>query len=341
MLSTQLLAPGHLEMRHLEVPVAGPGQVVIRVEAALTCGTDLKTYRRGHPKFPFPVSLGHEYTGTISAVGEGVDRFQVGQAVMGVHSAPCLECRLCRRGFQNLCETIVSRMALGAFSEYYLAPAEVVQQNLYLRPDHVSAQRAAFLEPLACVVQGQAQIPLQEDDTVVVMGCGTIGLLHIMLARQRGARRIIVTGRHRQRLELAEELGATHLVDVDQQDPRQAVQAITQGRGAELVIECVGRPEAWAEAHWHAGQAGFILLFGGCPSNSTVTFDTTRMHYDQLTLKGVFHFTPADVRQAHHYLCQTDLPVEKILTGTAPLQDLPEIIRNLDQGKGIKYAILP
>lgn len=341
MLSTQLLAPGQLEMRQVPIPEAGPGQVVIKVETALTCGTDLKTYRRGHPKFPFPFSLGHEYTGLIHQVGDGVSDFQVGQAVMGVHSAPCLSCRMCKRGFENLCESIVGRMALGAFAQYYLAPAEVVQQNLFLRPAHVSAQRAAFLEPLACVVQGQAQVPLQADDTVVVMGCGTIGLLHIMLAKERGAGRIIVSGRHRQRLDLAVELGATDVIDVDQQDARQTVQRLTQGRGAELVIECVGRPEAWQEAHWHAGQGGFVLLFGGCPVESTATFDCTRIHYDQLTIKGVFHFTPADVKQAYNYLCNTPLPVEKILSGSASLAQLPDIIQQLDRGQGIKYAIIP
>ncbi len=341
MLSTQILAPGRLEMRQVEIPQAGPGEVVLRVEAALTCGTDLKTYRRGHPKFPFPFALGHEYSGMVHQVGEGVKTFQVGQAVMGVHSAPCLECRLCRRGFPNLCDTIVARMALGAFSEYYRVPAEIVRQNLFPRPAHVSPQRAAFLEPLACVVQGQSQVPLQADDTVVIMGCGTIGLLHVMLAKQRGAGQILVTGRHAQRLQLARQLGASHTIDVDQEDPRQRVQELTQGRGAELVIECVGRPEAWREAHWHAGQAGFVLLFGGCPADSEVRFDTTHIHYDQITLKGVFHFTPDDVRQARDYLCDTDLPVEKILSGTVGLEQLPQIIEQLDRGEGIKYAFTP
>lgn len=341
MLASQLLAPGQLEMREVPVPKPDPGEVVIKVETVLTCGTDLKTYRRGHAKFPFPFKLGHEYTGIVEAVGDGVSRFQKGQPVMGVHSAPCNRCRMCRRGYENLCESIVERMAWGAFAEYYKAPAEVVEQNLFVRPAHVSPQRAAFLEPLACVVQGQAQAPLQADDTVLVMGCGTIGLLHVMLAKQRGARRIIVTGRHRERLELAGELGATDLVDVDRQDAREAVQYLTGQRGADLVIECVGRPEAWQEAHWHAGPAGFVLLFGGCPANSSASFDCTRLHYEQLTIKGVFHFTPADVKQAYHYLCDSQLPVEKILSGSAPLTQLPEIISQLDKGQGIKYAIVP
>jgi L-iditol 2-dehydrogenase len=216
----------------------------------------------------------------------------------------------------------------------------VVDQNLFLRPAHVSALRAAFLEPLACVVQGQAQIPIRDGDTVVVMGCGTIGLLHILLAKRRGARRIIVTGRHAERLELAAELGATDVVDVDQHDAVERVRELTEGFGAELVIECVGRPEAWQDASEMASQGGFVLLFGGCPSKTRASFDTGRIHYDQLTLKGVFHFTPADVLQAYHYLCEGELPVERLLSGQHPLVELPSLIERLDRGEGIKYAIV-
>lgn len=341
MLSCQLNAPEQLEMCQTPIPQAGAGEVVIKIESALTCGTDLKTYRRGHPKFSFPFFMGHEYSGLIHQVGEGVSRFKVGDAVMGVHSAPCNHCRLCLKGYHNLCESIIQRMAWGAFSQYYKVTREIVQQNLYLRPAHVSPQRAAFLEPLACVVQGQAQIPLTPADTVVVMGCGTIGLLHIMLAKQRGAGRIIASGRHQERLQLAQTLGATDIIDVDHQDAKAEVMRLTQGYGAELVIECVGRPEAWQEAHCHACKAGLVLLFGGCPAHSSAIFDTTRLHYDQLTLKGVFHFTPADVKQSHHYLCETALPVEKILSGSAPLEHLPLIMKQLDSGQGIKYTIQP
>ena len=328
-------------MRRVEIPQPGAGEVLIKVEVALTCGTDLKTYRRGHPKFPFPFALGHEYAGIVAAVGPGVQSFEVGQAVMGVHSAPCNRCRLCLRGLPNLCETLVERMALGAFSEYYRVPAEIVEQNLFLRPSHVSAQRAAFLEPLACVIQGHAQIPVRAGNSVVIMGCGTIGLLHLLLARQQGASPIIVTGRHRQRLDLALELGADVVVNIDEQDPLEAVRQATGGEGAEMVVECVGRPEAWREAHLHAAAGGFVLLFGGCPAGAQASFDATRIHYEQLTLRGVFHFTPEDVRQSYDLICNTDMPVERILSGQAPLSRLPDILSQLDRGEGIKYALLP
>ena len=341
MLAAQLVEPGRIVMQQVSRPEAGPGEVIVEVEVALTCGTDLKTYRRGHPKFPFPYLMGHECSGIVHEVGEGVTRFAPGQAVMVAPTAPCLTCRQCQRGFFNLCSSIMARMAHGAFAQFYRVPREVVEQNLFPRPDHVSPLRAAFLEPLACVVQGQGRVPLQASDTVVVMGCGTIGLLHVMLAKRRGAGRIIVTGRHTERLELARELGATDLVDVDRQDAVEAVRELTGGFGAELVIECVGRPEAWEDASAMACQGGFVLLFGGCPAGSRASFDTGRVHYDQLTLQGAFHFTPADVRQAYDYLCQGELPVERLISGSHSLEELPTIIDRLDRGQGIKYAILP
>ena len=341
MRSALLVEPRRLEMRRGDIPEPGPGEVVIRIETTLTCGTDLKTYRRGHAKFPFPFPLGHEYSGIVTAVGAGVTRFKVGEAVMGVQSAPCLTCRQCRRGLYNLCETIIERMAWGAFADYYKVPALVAAQNLYPRPAHLSAQRAAFLEPLACVVAGQSNVPFRDEDTVVVMGCGTIGLLHVLLAKKRGARRIIVTGRHPERLRLAGELGASHLIDVDRESSVDRVRKITGGFGAELVIECVGRPQAWEEAQWLAAAGGFVLLFGGCPGQTQATFDTARLHYEQLTIKGVFHFNPSDVRQAYEYLCQDRLPVEAILSERYSLDELPLVMEKLDRGEGIKYAILP
>jgi L-iditol 2-dehydrogenase len=301
-------------MIEIPIPTAGPGEIVVKVEAALTCGTDLKTFRRGHPKFPFPFKMGHEMSGTVYSVGEGVGDFKVGDAVMSLHSAPCLDCRFCAKGHFNLCVSIVDRMAFGSFADYYKLTKEVVAQNTYHRPDHVSALRGAFMEPLACVVSGQSHVPLSPNDTVVIQGCGTIGLLHLLLAKRRGCRQVVVVGRHQERLNLARKLGADVVIDIDKEPALERVKQLTGGDGAELVIECVGRPQAWEEALWMVAPGGFLLLF---------------------------HFTPADVRQAYEYLCGDQLPVEEILSGTYSLSQLPEIVAKLDQGIGIKYALIP
>lgn len=330
-----LMEPGRIEMREVDVPEPGPGELVVQIEAALTCGTDLKTWRRGHPKFPFPVSLGHEFSGRVWA--SRAEGFKPGDPIMAVPSAPCLACRACQRGLPNLCETIVETMAWGAFADKLLLPRRIVEQNVFLRPAHVSAQRAAFLEPLACVVYGQALTPVREGDTVVVMGCGTIGLLHCWMAHRRGATRVVITGRHRQRLAVARAFGKSfglEVVDIDRVDPVEALQG-------EVIIECVGRPEAWQDATRMVLPGGFVLLFGGCPGGSTATFDTARLHYDQITLQGVFHFRPKDVVAARDILVSTDIPVETLLSDRVGLDGVSDVMGRLDRGEGLKYAVLP
>src|SRR4051794_18532159 len=148
-------------------PDPAPGGVVIRVHTALTCGTDLKAYVRGHPKMPMPTMLGHEYAGEIVAVGEGVRGWNVGDLVMGVHTGPCGECYWCLREQQELCATIMDRLALGAYAEYMTLPDFVVRQNLFHKPDDLPFAEAALLEPLACVVRGQRALTLRPDDTVL------------------------------------------------------------------------------------------------------------------------------------------------------------------------------
>ncbi len=330
-----LLEPGRIEMREVAVPEPGPGDLVVQIEAALTCGTDLKTYRRGHPKFPFPVSLGHEFSGLVWA--SQAEGFKRGDPIMAVPSAPCRACRACERGLHSLCETIVETMAWGAFADKLLLPRRIVEQNVFPRPAHVPALRAAFLEPLSCVVYGQALTPIREGDTVVVMGCGTIGLLHAWMAHRRGAGKVVITGRHAERLKVARAFGESfglEVADIDRVNPVEAL------RG-EVVIECVGRPEAWQDATRMVLPGGFVLLFGGCPGGSTASFDTARLHYDQITLQGVFHFRPQDVVEARDILVSTDIPVETLLSGMVGLDGVSDVMGRLDRGEGLKYAVVP
>jgi L-iditol 2-dehydrogenase len=161
-----LLKPGTIEMQHLPIPDPEPGGVVVRVMTALTCGTDLKAFLRGHPKFPTPTLFGHEFAGVIAKVGKGVTRFKEGDVVMSTHSAPCGACYYCRRGQENLCDTIMSTMVLGAYAEYIHIPERIVRQNMYPKPESLSYREAALMEPLACVVHGLEEVPIREDDTV-------------------------------------------------------------------------------------------------------------------------------------------------------------------------------
>jgi L-iditol 2-dehydrogenase len=313
------------------------------VRIALTCGTDLKAYVRGHPKIPVPTIFGHEYAGEIAAVGEGVDGWSEGDTVMGVHTGPCGACYWCRRDQEELCATIMDRVVLGTYAEYLELPDFIVRQNLFPKPPDLPFEEAALLEPLACVVRGQRALSLRPDDTVLVIGAGAIGLLHLLALRASGIEAVHVSGRHPGRLALAAELGAT-VYDADRDDVAEAIRAATGGRGADVVIECTGRLPVWAGGIHLARRGGQVCLFGGPPGGSTITWDTGRLHYDEVRVVSPFHFTPADVRAARDLLIAQsgpESPFRRLITATVPLSEVPAIFEQLRAGHGVKFAIQP
>lgn len=341
-----LQAPGRLELRDVPDLVARPGELVVRVEVALTCGTDLKTYRRGHPKLPMPTLLGHEYTGVVASVGEGVTRFRPGDAIVAAPSAPCGACPPCGRGLENLCERIDgTTMAWGAFAEQLRVPAHVVKRNVFLRPPGLIPCEAALLEPLACVVNGVARLDLTRVDTAVVVGAGPIGLLFVALLVRRGVPRVLVAGRHAGRLEAARALGAADAIDLGARaaEPEALARAVRARvpEGACAVVECVGRPEAWQGAVASVRKGGEVLLYGGCAAGTRVPVDAHRLHYDALTLKGAFHFTPSDVRAALDLLTRRALPLAGLITAEVPLERLQEALEAVGRGEALKLAIVP
>ncbi len=335
-----LTAPGRTEFRELPSLKAGPGEIVVDIAAALTCGTDLKAWRRGHPKIPFPSPFGHEFAGIVAAAGDGAP-FRPGEAVMAVHSAPCGSCFYCGADQENLCDSIMETKVLGAFAEQILLPAHIVARNVFSKPDHLSFEEAAFLEPLSCVVYGARLQPIRPGETVLIVGCGPIGLLFLLLARAQGAGRIIVTGRRSARLELAHRLGADTVIDVTHDDALPTIMDLTHGRGADQVIECTGLPEVWEATPRLVRKGGRILLFGGCPSGTQVSFDTYRLHYDEITLQGAFHFSPAAVAEARQLLVDGSIDVSPLISGRFSLPDVEKALISLRQGEGIKYAIVP
>lgn len=336
-----LIRPGQLELREIPRPQPQTGELIIKVATALTCGTDLKAFRRGHPKFRMPTPFGHEFSGTIVDAGMSVNGYREGDAVMSVHTAPCGDCYYCQRGMANLCPETMDYMLMGAYSEYIKLPAKIVSRNTFKKPGHLSFDEAAFLEPLACVVHGMKPLLIRPDDTVLIIGAGAIGLLHILLARLRGARKILVAGKHRERLLLAKQLGGDVVIDAARQNTRHLVLDLTHGFGANWVFECTGKPEVWEESLWLVSKGGGIIFFGGCPSGTRVTMDTKRLHYDQITLYGTFHFNPEDVREAYRLLAEKHMDVRPLITKSFPLAGLETAFQLLQKGDGIKYAIHP
>ncbi|GAC1626737.1 MAG: alcohol dehydrogenase catalytic domain-containing protein [Vulcanimicrobiaceae bacterium] len=338
-----LVAPGRIEVRDDALPQAAPGGVVVRVRVALTDGTDLKAYRRGHPKMPMPTRFGHEFSGDVAAIGAGVTAFAVGDGIMSVHSAPDGTCYWCARGEEELCPSVMETKILGAYAEYLSVPKHIVARNAFRKPAHVSYETAAFLEPVSCVVHAQQRLAPRAGDTVAIVGDGGFGILHALVARANGARPILV-GRRAERLALARALGIAETIDARATtDVAAALAARTDGRGADAVIECTGAREIWEAAPSYVRRGGTIVLFGGLPGGTPVTFDSSRLHYDEIALLSPFHFTPRAVRAAYEMLAAGALDVEPLVSERFALDRLGDAFSSLDAGRGLnlKYAVLP
>lgn len=337
-LTVELVQPGLIELRERPVPIAGEGQLLVRVETALTCGTDVKMYRRGHPRIPLPAPFGHEFAGTVAAAGSGVSSFREGDAVACVPTAPCGECRLCVRGRENLCPHATARIVLGAFGEYVLLPGHVVQHNVFHRPRHISATTAAGLEPLSCVLHGADRIDIGAAHTVLILGDGAISLIFTQIARLRGVTRVLVAGRHAGRLRVAADSGA-ETTTAEGEDLRQHL--VAQGAEPGIVIECVGEPAVWELAHSLAGPGGRVLLYGGCAAGTRASFDTYRVHYEEVDLIGAFHYGRADVRTAFEMLESGLVDIDRLVTHECRLTDIEEAMRLVLTREAIKVAVVP
>jgi L-iditol 2-dehydrogenase len=337
--------PGELAIEEVADTPPGPGELSVEVRAAVTCGTDLKSYRRGHPKlFPeLPARFGHEFAGVVSAVGAGVTGWEPGMRVVAANTAPCAHCWACTRGRESLCENL--EFLNGAFAEKVTIPANIVARNTYPLPGHVSFAAAAPLEPLACVVHGMADSGIELGDTVVVHGAGPIGLMFVRLAGLRGAR-VIAVDASAVRLATAASLGADRTLDISglgsAADRIEAIKAETEsGRGADVAIEAAGLPAVWEQAVASLRPGGTAVLFGGPKPGSEVRIDPVAMHYDEYTLKGVFHHTPRHVRTALRLLENGSLDGSALISGERPLESLVDSLEDMAAGKGNKYLLVP
>lgn len=339
--------PGDLRLEDIEPGTPGPGEIAVEVKAAATCGTDLKSYRRGHPTlFPegsLPARFGHEFAGVVTQVGEGVTKFAVGQRVVAANTAPCGSCWACSIGRESLCEGL--EYLNGAFAEQIVVPAAIVARNTYEIPDTLPFEAAAPLEPLSTVVHGMAESGILLGDTVVVAGCGPIGQMFIRLAQLRGAT-VIAADRSPGRLQQALDNGAVDVVDLTGIDtPEEAAAKIKPltpgGRGADVSIEAVGLPQVWEQAWRTLRPGGTAVLFGGTPKGAPFSVDSSDMHYKEYTLKGVYHHQPRYVATAVKLLSTGMFDGMSLCTEVRPLEALVDSLEDMAKGIGSKYILQP
>ena len=334
-----------VRLQSIPVPAVGAGELLVRVRAALTCGTDVKVFRRGyHAKMIQPPALfGHEWAGDIAAVGPGVRRFHVGQRVIAANSAPCDLCFFCREGQPNLCEDLLFNN--GAYAEYIRVPERIVRKNTYLIPEELAYKDAALTEPLACALRAIDESGVRAGQSVAIMGLGPLGLMLVRLARHAIGAKVIAIARRLEQVDRAMMLGADVgiLMGEDREALVRELKQQTSGRGADVVIEAIGQPHAWELATHLVRKGGTINFFGGCPSGTKVELDTTLLHYSEITCKASFHHTPDHIRRALALIGEGVVTAEHLVNHEEPLRELPRVLHDLAHHRNgqIKTAIIP
>jgi L-iditol 2-dehydrogenase len=333
-----------LKIEKIDIPALAPDEVLVRVKVALTCGTDLKVWKRGyHARMITPPAVfGHELAGVIEQVGsEAAENWAVGARVVPANSAPCGICFFCRKERSNLCEDLLFNN--GAYAEYIRIPGRIVRQNMQEIPAHVSFIDAAMVEPLACVLRGIHETGVQSGDTTVLLGCGPLGLKFVRMLSCRGVN-VIALGKRPSQVKAAERMGARAAFDVSSlPDPIAAVRRLTEGgRGADSVIEAVGSPQTWDWALRMVRGGGTVNLFGGCPQGTRVEVDPTALHYSEISIKSTFHHTPRFIREALEAIARGEIRARDFVNAEIPLRELPLTFKHMKNRNGeMKVAVIP
>ncbi len=321
------------------VPAAGPGELLVRVQAGLTCGTDMKMFDRGHPKLTFPTPFGHEASGDVVEVGEGVEGFQEGDRVMFPISAPCGTCSYCRINRENLCHTLMEKKLWGTFSDYIVIPSHIVSWQTYTIPERVSYAEAALLDPLASVIFSWQRVKINVPGPLVITGAGAIALMHAWIARERNFEPIFIAGRRPNRLEVFKQYGFETVI-MDENLP-EIIRSRTDGLGAEVVIETSGNADLWEPGIACLRGGGTFMAFAGCEEGTFTRVDVTALHYEQLTIAGSFHYDRRAVAATYTAIVSGTYPLHQLFSDTYDLPSLPEALDRLRGGEGFKFVIKP
>jgi L-iditol 2-dehydrogenase len=339
-------APGDVRIEEVNEPTPGPGDVLLRIRACSTCGTDVKIFRFGHHHIVPPRVMGHEIAGEIVAVGAEVAGWVPGDRVQVIAAIPCGQCPDCRRGRMTVCpnQESMGYHYDGGFAELMVVPAKVLAvEGLNRIPAGVSFAEASVAEPLACVLNGQLLARVGEGDDVVVVGSGPIGCLHVRLARSRGAARVFLVDLNADRLAMAADLVRPDATVVGSDvDVVEAVHKLTDGRGADVIITAAASGTAQEQALRMAAPQGRISLFGGLPKdNPIIALDSNLVHYRELTVVGASGSSPAHNAAALQLIATGAVPVADLITHRLPLADALSAFDLVAQGTAIKVTVEP
>jgi L-iditol 2-dehydrogenase len=333
--------PGDIRFEDVPAPDdIGPGDVLVKVDVALTCGTDLKTFRRGHPHFVPPTRFGHEFCGTVVKVGQEVDTLQEGQRVVALPLAWCGKCYYCQMDLPSQC-TNKTRM-MGAYGEYLRIPAATVRNAVRVVPEGMPPEVAALVEPLSVALHGVDASMVKLGDSVAINGAGPIGLLLALLSARSGAR-VIVCDPIEERLEAARRMGLHETIRVQENVSQvEAVKECTPGgRGVDIAIEAVGRPGTWERTVQMVRPGGTAVLFGGCKPGTSFSIGTEWLHYGEVCVRGVYYCHPWHFSRAFELLARGVIPAEEFVTDEMPLERLIDALEKVERREAVKVALKP
>jgi L-iditol 2-dehydrogenase len=328
-----------VRIQEIPTPKAGEEEVLLKVMASGICGSDVIEWYRV-PKAPRV--LGHEATGVLTQVGSKVKDYKVGDRVFVSHHVPCFECRYCKRGNHTACHTLhTTNYYPGGFAQYILVPKINVQYGIYKLPDAMTFEEGTFIEPLACVSRGQRLAGLKSDDTVLIIGSGISGILHVQLANFKGVERIIVADINPYRLELAKKFGAHYALDA-RDNLLEKLKEVNDGHLADQVIVCTGATSAAMSAMDCIENGGAILFFAVPDPTVKLPVPINQFWRNEITIRTSYGAAPNDIEDALRVLATGELNVKDMITHRLPLREVQEGFRLMaEAGNSLKVILVP
>ena len=338
--------PKDLNVVEVDKPKPSDNQILIKVKACATCGTDAKIFNHGHPRLTPPQIIGHEIAGEIVEIGARVNNFKVGDRVQVIAAIPCGQCWLCQSGRMTICQNQLSMgyQFAGGFAEFMIIPDEVIRVNGVNKiPENVSFDEAAVTEPLACVLNSQQILQITKGDVVLVMGSGPIGCLHVRVARALGATKVFLADINGGRVKLASDVvkpDAT--IDMSTQDLAAEMKKLTDGRGPNIIITAAPSGKAQEDAISMVSAGGKVSFFGGLPKeNPFINCDANIVHYKEVTLYGANGSSPAQNKQALNMIATGEVEVSDLITHRVKLENVQSAIDAVLSGQAIKVVVNP
>ncbi|MCM8764078.1 MAG: zinc-dependent dehydrogenase [Candidatus Omnitrophica bacterium] len=334
----------NLEIIERTIPLPKKGELLLKVISCAICGTDIKVFHHGHKHIVFPRVTGHELSGIIEKVGEGIDHYREGDRVAVAPAIPCGQCYYCRKGWQSMCDNLkaIGYHFDGGFAEYMIVPEIAVRNGCVNKiPENVDFDQASLAEPLACVINGQQLSRVEVGNTVLILGAGPIGCLHAELAKNTGAIKVILADVVQQRLDMAAFTGAI-TVNSKEKDIKKFVAEITDGKMADRVIVAVGLPEAQEQSLELVAKRGSINFFGGLPKESPFAkLNTNILHYGESYITGTHGSTPLHNQMALELIASGRISINKYISKKIVLEQIKEGLKEAEERKVIKIIINP